>query len=85
MFVNFDHASGVGCTGRVKLRGIGEHLRQHLVEHPLLEGAGYHATAIGVGNVVGIAAHIADQHRQPGDQRLEQHGAGIFVIGRMDQ
>src|SRR3546814_551844 len=64
---------------------IGQHLRQRLVEHLLLEGAGYHATAVGVGNVVRIATYIGDQHRQPGDQSFQQYGTGVLVVGWVDQ
>ena len=34
---------------------------------------------------MGIAADIRYQHRQAGDQRLQQHGAGVLVVGRVDQ
>ena len=61
----------VATPGRA-LRVIGEHLRQHLVERLLLEGAGHHATAVGIGNVVGIATYVGDQHRQPGEHVFGQ-------------
>src|SRR5690606_4024463 len=67
------------------LRIILKHLRQHAVQRGLLERAGNDPTTIGILNIVGITANIGDQHRQAGNQGLQQYGAGIFVIGRMDQ
>jgi hypothetical protein len=34
---------------------------------------------------VRVAADRRRQHRQAGDQRFEQHGAGILVVGRVHQ
>jgi hypothetical protein len=32
-----------------------------------------------------VAADGGGKYRQSGDQRLEQHGAGVLVVGRMQQ
>ncbi|MCY1314563.1 hypothetical protein D9M70_652270 [compost metagenome] len=34
---------------------------------------------------MGIATYGRHQHRQACDQRLEQHSAGVFVVGRVNQ
>ncbi|MCY1528236.1 hypothetical protein D9M68_633350 [compost metagenome] len=62
-----------------------EHPHQHGVEAVLFERRRHHAPGVGLGDVVGVAADVGDQHRQAGDQRLEQHGAGVLVVGRVDQ
>ena len=58
---------------------------QVFIELRLLERLVQYTAAIGVADVMGVATDGADQHRQPCHQRFKQHGAGVFVIGRVNQ
>ncbi|MNR42554.1 hypothetical protein D3C85_1610820 [compost metagenome] len=62
-----------------------QHAGQVLRQLCLIERFVQHQASIGLGDVMGVTAHRAHQHRQAGHQCFEQHGAGIFVVRRVDQ
>ena len=70
-----------GCTRSI----VGQHVGQVFIELCLLERFVQHTPRVSVADVVGVATHRADQHRQPRHQSFKQHGAGVFVVGRVNQ
>ena len=60
-------------------------MSQIIVELRLFERFAQHTACVCIGDVMGIAAHCTDQHRQARHQRFQEYGAGVFVIGRVNQ
>ncbi|MNM82649.1 hypothetical protein D3C81_946830 [compost metagenome] len=62
-----------------------QHAGQVLCQLRLFERLVQYQAGVGLGNVMGVTTDCAHQYRQPGHQRFEQYGAGVFVVRRVDQ